>query len=289
MANQQQSDYSAGWHMQPGHGRASCLSLPATIASHSAPSPGAHSGRSWRLSNAGGIELIAALLAIDSAANDMASAPLADAARTPAAEQQLAELLLWEPGLACWTAARAARSDGISIRTRQTAAAWLAKAGLLEWEDWEKSAAAFSDLTPANFAEWTDVAAHSSAMADSARDLATADASPSADEAEWLALTGAASWGTAISDTAISDIATAGVDDERIAACRQRWLQPAVDAGWVPAVVSRMARLARLEGDFRNQLEREKLAALKELAYGAGHEINNPLANISSRADAVAR
>lgn len=106
MANQQQSDYSAGWHMQPGHGRASCLSLPATIASHSAPSPGAHSGRSWRLSNAGGIELIAALLAIDSAANDMASAPLADAARTPAAEQQLAELLLWEPGLACWTAAR---------------------------------------------------------------------------------------------------------------------------------------------------------------------------------------
>ena len=35
--------------------------------------------------------------------------------------------------------------------------------------------------------------------------------------------------------------------------------------------------------DFEARLEQEKLAALVELAYGAGHEINNPLANIAAR------
>ncbi len=33
-----------------------------------------------------------------------------------------------------------------------------------------------------------------------------------------------------------------------------------------------------------DELERAKLEAMKELAYGASHEINNPLANISARA-----
>ncbi|PQO47752.1 histidine kinase dimerization/phospho-acceptor domain-containing protein, partial [Blastopirellula marina] len=31
----------------------------------------------------------------------------------------------------------------------------------------------------------------------------------------------------------------------------------------------------------------DKLASLKRLAYGASHEINNPLANIASRAQAL--
>jgi signal transduction histidine kinase len=33
---------------------------------------------------------------------------------------------------------------------------------------------------------------------------------------------------------------------------------------------------------FAERLEHEKLEALKELAYGASHEINNPLANIAA-------
>ena len=37
------------------------------------------------------------------------------------------------------------------------------------------------------------------------------------------------------------------------------------------------------------RLETEKLAAMKELAYGASHEINNPLANISTRAQLLMR
>jgi signal transduction histidine kinase len=39
----------------------------------------------------------------------------------------------------------------------------------------------------------------------------------------------------------------------------------------------------------RAQIEQAKLAALKELAYGASHEINNPLANISARAQVLLR
>jgi len=39
--------------------------------------------------------------------------------------------------------------------------------------------------------------------------------------------------------------------------------------------------------EFDERLEREKLAALMELAYGAGHEINNPLANIAARAQTL--
>jgi signal transduction histidine kinase len=36
-----------------------------------------------------------------------------------------------------------------------------------------------------------------------------------------------------------------------------------------------------------NDLEREKLASLKQFAYGLSHEINNPLTNISMRAQAL--
>jgi len=57
----------------------------------------------------------------------------------------------------------------------------------------------------------------------------------------------------------------------------------------LPNLAQKLARLAELETQFAAALEREKLAALKELAYGASHEINNPLANISTRAQALLR
>lgn len=40
---------------------------------------------------------------------------------------------------------------------------------------------------------------------------------------------------------------------------------------------------------FDERLEQAKLEAMKELAYGASHEINNPLANISARAQTLLR
>jgi signal transduction histidine kinase len=51
----------------------------------------------------------------------------------------------------------------------------------------------------------------------------------------------------------------------------------------------RLRRTERLETRFAAAVEQEKLAALKELAYGASHEINNPLANISTRAQTLLR
>jgi len=65
------------------------------------------------------------------------------------------------------------------------------------------------------------------------------------------------------------------------------------DAGaWaqaLSALVARMRRLEQLECEFDQTLLREKLASMRELAYGASHEINNPLANISSRAQTLLR
>lgn len=69
---------------------------------------------------------------------------------------------------------------------------------------------------------------------------------------------------------------------------RQRWLaplSPSVDV--LGPLVSRLRRLEQLEHDFSRQLRDAKLAALKELAYGASHEINNPLANIATRAQTL--
>ena len=53
------------------------------------------------------------------------------------------------------------------------------------------------------------------------------------------------------------------------------------------SAMQRLAHLARLEADFDRRLEHAKIESLKELAYGAGHEINNPLANISARAQTL--
>jgi hypothetical protein len=44
-----------------------------------------------------------------------------------------------------------------------------------------------------------------------------------------------------------------------------------------------------MQDDLSAQLERQKLEAMKELAYGASHEINNPLANIAARAQTLLR
>ena len=71
---------------------------------------------------------------------------------------------------------------------------------------------------------------------------------------------------------------------------RRRWLTP--DPVWnrhLPSLLNRFSRLAQLESDFQRTLEVEKLESLAEFAAGAGHEINNPLAVISGRAQLFLR
>ena len=63
---------------------------------------------------------------------------------------------------------------------------------------------------------------------------------------------------------------------------------PSGDVDWrLPALVKKLFEYERQRGDFDRRLEREKLDAMKELAYGASHEINNPLANIAARAQTL--
>lgn len=54
-------------------------------------------------------------------------------------------------------------------------------------------------------------------------------------------------------------------------------------------LVLRLVRLRQLEQRFDERLHLEKLDSLRQFAYGASHEINNPLANISSRAQTLLR
>jgi signal transduction histidine kinase len=55
----------------------------------------------------------------------------------------------------------------------------------------------------------------------------------------------------------------------------------------LPALAARLAAYDSRLSEFDQRLEREKLESLKELAYGASHEINNPLANIAARAQTL--
>src|SRR4051812_19228303 len=64
---------------------------------------------------------------------------------------------------------------------------------------------------------------------------------------------------------------------------------PSNGDGAAPSVENAAARLAELEAQFQSELERQKLEALAEFSAGAGHEINNPLAVISGRAQLLLR
>ncbi len=54
-----------------------------------------------------------------------------------------------------------------------------------------------------------------------------------------------------------------------------------------PAWGTLLSDLCQREVAFAERLQREKLLSMKQLAYGASHEINNPLANIATRAQTL--
>lgn len=78
--------------------------------------------------------------------------------------------------------------------------------------------------------------------------------------------------------------------DESVRHVRERWLLPQDACGDIlPNLIRKLANWRELERHFNRVLETEKLEALKGFAYGASHEINNPLANISTRAQTLLR
>lgn len=60
-----------------------------------------------------------------------------------------------------------------------------------------------------------------------------------------------------------------------------------IDRALLDDAVACLEGSARLAADFEERVAEARLAAVRELAYGAGHEINNPLANIAARAQAL--
>lgn len=59
--------------------------------------------------------------------------------------------------------------------------------------------------------------------------------------------------------------------------------------GGLAELDQRLERIEKLENEFEEEVEKAKMAAMRQLAYGASHEVNNPLANISTRAQALLR
>ncbi len=62
---------------------------------------------------------------------------------------------------------------------------------------------------------------------------------------------------------------------------------PVVEAALLRDAVQAALRHAQLQERFQQAVAEARLEAMRELAYGAGHEINNPLANIATRAQAL--
>jgi signal transduction histidine kinase len=62
---------------------------------------------------------------------------------------------------------------------------------------------------------------------------------------------------------------------------------PTPEALLLTDAIERMREHERFSGRFDDSLKAARLEAARELAYGAGHEINNPLANIATRAQSL--
>lgn len=206
------------------------------------------------LSPAGALELASALMAEDGAL----------------ALERFTSLIDREPGLALWVAQRAYARQGACILTPAEAGRWLAEHGLEELAEWNPT----GPLDHSDFESQTSVA-------EMLREVCTAGAaSPGSCQRDHRA------WPHEVFVPHAPGGSQAAGLAERTAELQERW-SAAVDVSWVPSLVRRLARLELLEQSFQAELEAEKLAALKELAYGAGHEINNPLANIAARAQTL--
>ncbi|MGB7342634.1 MAG: HAMP domain-containing sensor histidine kinase [Pirellulaceae bacterium] len=95
----------------------------------------------------------------------------------------------------------------------------------------------------------------------------------------WLQVTG-----PRVSNTWKEQWPTIFVDEET-----DHGSQTASGSSMLQQLARRMQRLRSMEQSFDERLHRSKLGALKQLAYGLSHEINNPLANISTRAQQLQR
>jgi signal transduction histidine kinase len=128
--------------------------------------------------------------------------------------------------------------------------------------------------------------------ADEAARLAEVESALAADRnlANWALSTAEAGLGRTVNriEEAASWLAERLVTELSSALAHDGAASPSDDIDWrLPALVKRLFTYERQQVDVERRLESEKLDALKELAYGASHEINNPLANIAARAQTL--
>jgi signal transduction histidine kinase len=222
-----------------------------------------------------------------------------------------------DPVLTVWCAVHP-RRDRTAPRDIHDLARWLGSRAVALFQ-WPESGLRSSDINPEwEPASWRSRLAWSFALAERAERIAAAEASPS--RVRLLAfLSGALEWLLASSlprdvnlierfaPPWLRDLLASAPDSrdpafkavaEASRAARESPLSdvppvlPCLETAAatrevLPALARRLARLEALEREFETQLLREKLASLQKLAYGASHEINNPLANIATRAQTL--
>lgn len=236
----------------------------------------------------------------------------------------LADALARDPALALWAISKVAESGLAPIKTIDCLADWLATEAIDRWAAQQRPAAAEAPENE-DVESWLRLAAKAVAVAGRAAEIAR-NAGLDDDAAyllglvhlapQWLApnqqgtaggdalpswlrgeLERVASGHSGQAATAAECVAAAlhseppfdgEAPEAETASVRDDW-----HGDSPPALLSHLAaklrRLRELEENFQRTLETEKLESLKELAYGAGHEINNPLANISARAQTLLR
>jgi signal transduction histidine kinase len=218
----------------------------------------------------------------------------------------LSKTLAVDPALAVWTVWHWARELTANQQTESTLSIttlgeWLAQRllGLLDW----KTDKPISEVPADQHGRFAALLAESVSAAHDA--LRPADTSDLNTEPRYLAtLTGrwqqwlAASQADPTSFTpppihwpCESTTAASTVSPEAKAAGDEAWRLwlteiPGVQL-FLPSLAGQLRRLAELDASFEHRLQTAKLDALKEFAYGAGHELNNPLANIASRAQTL--
>jgi signal transduction histidine kinase len=218
-------------------------------------------------------------------------------------EAMLADALRIDPALAIWavfgwTRGSAERESADASLTISTIGRWLAPR-LIDMLS-ECVVKAF-DLSKDDRGKFSSIVAESVRAANevtrgmSVRDLVDEPRYLSgllSQLSQWLAVTNGSPQSFQQSRWPIAqvDIPSDFIVESRAAgdAAWRRWLcdVPEVDL-LLPAVVSQSQQLAKLNAEYDQQLQTEKLESLKEFAYGAGHELNNPLANIASRAQTL--
>ncbi len=258
-------------------------------------------------------------------ASDRAAAHLLDVLLGPPqhAQQHACQAISACPGLAIWCLARAWDKQAC-INSHTELASWLAReaARLLFWGDEPAGGhAADASCTPearAGFARLAARALHAAARfeerapslppadADAGRLLVLVHVAP-----EWLHEAGPgaeAAWHDWLVRRVAERLATLHEAEDGVAASVRWSISPepldaaqteALACAWLaedatavrllPRVAAWLRRLSELEGRLEQLVEQEKLASLAEFAAGAGHEINNPLAVISGRAQLALR